>query len=62
MPEVWGSVFDVRDLISATVKLNDGKKFTEMDLSFGQKLVLKEALKKIKGTEVEKLLKKYEAI
>ena len=62
VPEVWGSVFDVRDLISATVKLNDGKKFAEMDLSFGQKLVLKEALKKIKGTEVEKLLKKYEAI
>ena len=33
-----------------------------MDLKFGQKVALKEAIKKIKGTEVEKLLKKYNAI
>ena len=25
VPEVWGSVFDVRDLLTATVKLADGK-------------------------------------
>ena len=62
VPEVWGSVYDIRDLISATVKLNDGKKITEMDLSLPQKLALKEGLKKIKGTEIEKLLIKYGAI
>lgn len=62
VPEVWGSVFDVRDLISATVQLSDGKKITDMELGFGQKMVLKEVLKKIKGTEVEKLLQKYNAI
>ena len=54
VPEVWGSVFDVRDLIKATVKLSDGKKLTEMDLSLEQKMLLKGALKKIQGTEVEK--------
>lgn len=62
VPEVWGSVFDVRDLISATVQLSDGKKITDMDLNIKQKVALKEALKKIKGTEIEKLLQKYNAI
>lgn len=62
VPEVWGSVFDVRDLIKATVKLSDGKKLTEMDLSLEQKMLLKGALKKIQGTEVEKLLKDLDAI
>ena len=62
VPEVWGSVFDVRDLISATVQLSDGKKITEMDLKLAQKIALKEAIKKIKGTEIEKLLQKYNAI
>ena len=62
VPEVWGSVYDVRDLISATVKLNDGKKLTEMDLPLKQRIALKEGLKKIKDTEIEKLLKKCGAI
>ena len=62
VPEVWGSVYDVRDLIKATVKLGDGKKLTEMELGFKQRLALNEALKKIRGTEVEKLLKDCGAI
>ena len=32
VPEVWGSTYDVRSLIDATVKLRDGKKITDMDL------------------------------
>ena len=62
VPEVWGSVYDVRDLLNATVKLRDGKKATDMDLSFGEKMVLKKALGKIGGTDVEKLLKAYGVI
>ena len=62
VPEVWGSVYDVRDLIKATVKLGDGKKLTEMELGFKQRIALNEALKKIRGTEVEKLLKDCGAI
>ena len=57
VPEVWGSVFDVRDLLTATVKLADGKKLTEMDLPLKDRLALRELLKKVQGTEVEKLLK-----
>ena len=50
VPEVWGSVYDVRDLLDATVKLRDGKKPTDMKLSLVQKVALDKALSKIKGT------------
>ena len=41
------------------MKLRDGKKITEMDLGLKEKLVLHEALKKIAGTDIEKLLKEH---
>ena len=33
VPEVWGSTYDVRDLLNATVQLRDGKKITDMELA-----------------------------
>lgn len=45
-----------------TVKLRDGKKVTDMDLGLIERLVLKEALKKIEHTDIEKLLKEYNVI
>ena len=62
VPEVWGSTYDVRSLIDATVKLRDGKKITDMELPFIQRVALKEVLKKIEGTDLEKFLKEYHAI
>ncbi len=62
VPEVWGSTFDIRDLLHATVQLRDGKKITEMNLNLKEKLALKEILKKIHGTDIEKLLKEYHVI
>ena len=62
VPEVWGSVYDVRDLLNATVKLRDGRKITDMDLGFKERMALKEALKAVSGTDVEKLLKEYQVI
>lgn len=59
VPEVWGSVYDIRNLLDAAVKLRDGKKITDMDLNLKQKIALKEVLKKIHGTDIEKLLKEY---
>ena len=59
VPEVWGSVYDVRDLLDATVKLRDGKSPADMEFSFIEKLALKKALSKIHGTDLEKLLKEY---
>lgn len=62
VPEVWGSVFDVRDLLTATVKLADGKTLEQMDLPLKDRLALREVLKKVKGTDVEKLLKETGAL
>jgi len=62
VPEVWGSTFDIRDLLNATVKLRDGRKITDMDLGLKEKMALKKVLKKIAGTDMEKLLKAYKVI
>ena len=62
VPEVWGSVYDVRDLLDATIALRDGKKITDMQLGLKEKIALKEVLKKVSGTEIEKLLKAHEVI
>ena len=59
VPEVWGSVYDVRDLLNASVKLRDGRKITDMRLGLKEKVALKEVLKAVSGTDVEKLLKEY---
>ena len=62
VPEVWGSTYDIRDLLNATVQLRDGKKITDLDLPLMERLALKEVLKKISGTDIEKLLKEYHCI
>ena len=62
VPEVWGSMYDVRDLLNAAVSLRDGKKLTEMDLGLKEKLAMKEALRRIEGSDIEKLLFKYGAV
>ena len=62
VPEVWGSVYDVRDLLDSTVALRDGKKITDMELGLKERIALKEALKKVEGTEIEKLLKEHNVI
>lgn len=62
VPEVWGSTYDVRDLLAATIQLRDGRPLTDMKMDMKQKIALKEALKKIEGTDVEKLLKEYHVL
>lgn len=62
VPEVWGSAYDVRDLLDAVVKLRDGKPLTKMDLNIAEKMVLKKVLGKVKGTDIEKLLKEFHVI
>lgn len=62
VPEVWGSVFDLRALLDATVKLRDGQKVTDMNLGIKEKMILKGLLHRIAGTDVEKLLKEYHVI
>ena len=62
VPEVWGSAYDIRDLLRASVQLRDGKKLTEMDLGLTEKIALHEVLKKIQGTDLEKRLHEYQVI
>ena len=60
--EVFASAFDVRMLMNAMYYLNDQKKLEELDLHVAEKLAIKGMLKKVKGTYVEELLKKYKLI
>ena len=62
VPEVWGSVYDLRALLDATVKLRDGRKITDMQLGLKERLALHAALERIEGTEIETLLRRYQLI
>ena len=62
VPEVWGSVYDVRALLDATSKMMDGKKLEDIALPFGARFVGKKALKKVEGTIVPELLERYHLI
>ena len=62
VPEVWGSTYDVRDLLNATVELRDGKPITDISLPLKERMALSLVLDKIKGTDIEKLLKEYNVI
>lgn len=62
VPEVFGSCYDVRALLDSTSKMMDGKKLIDMKLPFMARLVEKKALKKVSGTVIEDLLKRYNII
>jgi len=58
VPEVWGSKYDVRELLRACYYAIDKKPITEVkDLSFIEKFVLNQVLNRVKGTDIEILLK-----
>ena len=62
VPEVWGSTYDIRDLLNASIMLRDGKPLTEMDMGFLEKLVARKLLGKIEDTDIKKLLEEYHVI
>ena len=55
-------MYDIRDLLNATVQLRDGKKITEMDANLLEKLAFKALMSKSSGTDIEKLLKEYKLV
>ena len=57
VPEVWGSAYDVREMLRAAYYAIDKKKITEMDLSWSEKIILKKVLAKIKDTDIETWIK-----
>ena len=62
VPEVFASQYDIRVLLRITTHLLDGRKITDMDLPFTQKIALKTVLKKIKGTTIYEMLEKNKLI
>ncbi len=57
VPEVWGSKYDVRELLKACYYAVDKKSVDELPLTFAEKQVIKIVKKKIKGTDLEILFK-----
>ena len=62
VPEVWGSVYDVRNLLDASVRLMDGESLLRADLPMPVEKLKRWILKLIKDTDIEKLLKEYKLI
>lgn len=57
IPEVWGSKYDVRELLQACYYAIDKKPITDIKLSFKEREKLKHLLKKFEGTDIELLLR-----
>ena len=57
VPEVWGSKYDVRELLKACFYAVDKKSVDEIPLTFAEKQAIKILEKKVKGTDLELLLK-----
>lgn len=57
VPEVWGSQYDIRELLKACYYAVDKHTVDELPLNFKEKFLLKTVIKKTKGTDVETWLK-----
>lgn len=57
VPEVWGSRYDVRELLRAAYYAVDRKQLKDLDMSVAERFLLKKVLKKLKDTDVELLLR-----
>ena len=57
VPEVWGSKYDVRELLKACYYAIDKKSIEEIPLTFIERQMLKTVEKKVQGTDLEILLK-----
>ena len=57
VPEVWGSMYDVRELLRACYYAVDKKSLDELPLTFPEKQAVKLLEKKVEGTDLEILLK-----
>lgn len=57
VPEVWGSQYDIRELLRAAYYAVDKKKINELPLNFKEKMLLNTVLKNVKGTDLELLLR-----
>lgn len=59
IPEVWGSAYDIRELLKASVVLGDGSSPLKAPLPVGLEKMKKMAVRKIKNTEIGEILREY---
>ena len=62
VPEVWGRVYDVRELLDSSVKLMDGKSPLQIQLPGPLNALKKPLLKLVKGNVIEKLLRDHDIL
>ena len=62
VPEVWGSTYDVRDLLNAAVQLRDGKPLSDLKMNWIKKFALGKAVEKVQDTDLGRLLLEYKII
>ena len=62
VPEVWGSVYDIRELLKSSICLMDGKSPLEIRLPGPLNGLKKPVLHFIKGTVIEKALRDYDVL
>lgn len=62
VPEAWSGEYDLRCLMDAAVKLLDGRTVLEMKMGRGRKFFLKRVLRKLRRTDLYKMLKEYHVI
>lgn len=62
VPEVYDSIYDIRQLLRAMYYMSDKKKLVDQEMPLPEKLAVKTGLKKIKRTWVAQLLKEANLI
>lgn len=62
VPEVWGSVYDIRELLDSSVKLMDGRSPLEIPLPGPLNALKKPLIRVIRGTVIEKLLRDHDIL
>ena len=57
VPEVFDSIYDIRQLLRAMYYMGDKKKLVDQEMPMPEKLAIKTGMKKIKKTWMAQLLK-----
>lgn len=62
VPEVWGSTYDVRDLLNAAVQLRDGRPLSDLKMRWIERLALGKVIDRVQETDLGRLLQEYKII
>ena len=62
VPEVWGSTYDVRDLLNAAVQLRDGRPLSDLKMNWIEKFALGKVIDRLQGTDLGNFLQAYHII